>query len=139
VFFNARHGWKHPARVPAVPAEISEDRRQCASDIEFYVDRRDGSSFTGMAYYGPNKNRADVQGIIDGNRLVWHEHKGNIDLDVDAVLAGSRLRIDFKGLVSGQDAKGDERLIEAGPAAAATTQSSGKDEPSSGKRPLFDP
>lgn len=79
---------------------------------ELHIQKRDGPKFTGFVFdNGPNRNRAEVEGEVNGAAITWRERaRGNI-LTMKSQLDGDTLTITFTGRYSnGVTNQGDGTL-----------------------------
>jgi hypothetical protein len=82
---------------------------------EVHVRERDGMKFTGHKFdNGPNRNRLEVAGEVDGDTVTWHEGGG--EWQMKGKLSGDTLRLTFRGdFGPGRMTEGDGELKRAGP------------------------
>jgi hypothetical protein len=67
---------------------------------ELHVQERDGMKFQGHVFdNGPGRNRAEVEGEINGETLVWREQGRfpELHLNIEGKLTGDTIRLTLKG------------------------------------------
>ena len=67
---------------------------------ELHVQERDGTKFKGHVFgNGPNRNRAEVEGEIDRDKITWRERDDSVSrlLTIEGILSGATIKVQFKG------------------------------------------
>jgi WD40 repeat protein len=84
---------------------------------ELHVRERDGQGFKGHIFAnGPGRNRADVEGQVNGEAIRWHERQrgSTAEYDVQGTLNGDTIRVDVKGGYDGRrNIEGDGELKQS--------------------------
>jgi hypothetical protein len=79
---------------------------------ELHVVKRDGPKFTGFVFdNGPNRNRAEVEGEVNGTTITWRERAAGNVLTMESQLDGDTLSVSFTGkYANGVTNQGDGTL-----------------------------